>query len=137
MSINALLAGLAIIGLGLIGAGGCAAPKGVMEGKQHQSSARVRCHATGAKLIAPAMTAEAICARFSAAIELAIAAGETLSVDLKFLPNGVVTAIVTRVRAGKTSAPVDFNLAVSDRGFGLRDLDRLAADVAAGLRKTT
>lgn len=135
MPINVLSSGLATIGLGLIGAAGCAAPQGVMTGKQQQSSARIRCHATGTKLVVPAMAPDAICARFSAAIEPAMAPGETLSVALTFRPNGVATAIVTRVAAGKTNAPVDFNLAVSDRTIGLRDLDRLAADVAAALRK--
>ena len=54
------------------------------------------------------MTPEAICARFSAAIRAAAAPGETLSVELKFLPNGVATAIVTRSRAGKAQCASRF-----------------------------
>lgn len=104
-----------------------------MDASPQQS--QVRCSAAGAKLFVPTMNPEAICARFSAAIRVAAAPGETLSVELKFVPNGVATAIVTRTRAGKSRPPVDFNLAVSDRHLGLRDLDRLAADVIAGLRK--
>lgn len=100
-----------------------------------QSSPQVRCAAAGARLFAPATTPEAICARFSSAIRAAAAPGETLTVELRFLPSGVATALVTRIRGGRARPPVDFNLAVSDRGFAFRDLDRLAADVVAGLRK--
>ncbi|THD36162.1 MAG: hypothetical protein E7773_09570 [Sphingomonas sp.] len=131
MSIKALLAGFAAIGLGFAGT----PAEGMMEGYQRPPQTQVRCRATGAKLFVPAMTPEAICARFSAAVAAGLASGESVSVDLKFLPNGVATAVVTRTRAGKASAPVEVNLAVSDRGFGVRDVDRLAANVATALRK--
>jgi hypothetical protein len=130
MTIGDLVAGLGLIGLAFTGS--CASGR-LMENSSQQ--AQVRCSAAGAKVFVPAITPAAICARFSAAIRTAAAPGETLSVELKFLPNGVATAIVTRSRAGKSRPPVDFNLAISDRRIGLRDLDRLAADVVAGLRQ--
>lgn len=102
----------------------------------------IHCTASGAKLLAP-MTEGATCARFVAAYAKASGAKAVMSrsrpsngfvVDLRFLPHGVATAAVTRLRGGRASTPVSFNLSVSDRPFNADDIDQLAATAAAGLR---
>ncbi|MDB5679026.1 hypothetical protein [Sphingomonas bacterium] len=103
----------------------------------------IRCSATGTKLIAPPMTDAEACARFIRAVGTASATpiaaqvsgtiGDGLSVELRFLPQGVAMASVTRVRAGRPQPPMRYELAVSDRGFRAVDIDRLARDVAAGM----
>lgn len=101
----------------------------------------VHCTATGAKLVAP-MSESAICRRFvdayARARGAAVVASEDAPVDglvvaLSFEPKGFASAAVTVMRGGKPSAPVSFNLAVSDRRFAPEDVDRLAADTATGL----
>lgn len=98
--------------------------------------------ATGEKLLAP-MAGSAICMRFIgafsrasgvAASTAANAPADGLVVALHFRPQGVASAEITRMRSGKASAPVSFNLAVSDRRFTGEDVDRLAASAADGLR---
>lgn len=89
----------------------------------------VQCAASGAKLFQPPMSAQAICARFDAALSKARAGATPVTVELRFKPPGVATAVVKQ--AGGTR---EFNLAVSDRAFRAADLDKLATDVAAGLR---
>lgn len=105
----------------------------------------IHCTATGAKLVAP-MTAEGICHRFIAAFARAQGAPASastskpangLTVELRFLPQGVAMASVTPIKAG-TPRPVQrFEMAVSDRAFTPADIDRLAVDAAAGLRPTS
>ena len=86
------------------------------------------CQASGAKHLTPPLSDAAACTRFMAGI--AVIPGLT-SVQLKILPQGVLSAIVTR--AGTSSAPNDYGLAVSDRAMTADDLDRLAGNVVADL----
>ena len=104
---------------------------------------QIRCTASGAKLFAPPMTDADACSRFIRAVGTASATpvaaripatiSDGLTVELRFLPQGVAMASVTRLRAGRPQAPVRFELAVSDRGFHAADLDRLTKDVATGM----
>lgn len=104
---------------------------------------QIRCSATGAKLFAPPMTDADACSRFVRAVGTASATpiatripatiSNGLTVELRFLPQGVAMASVTRMRAGRPQPPMRFELAVSDRGFHAADLDRLARDVAVGM----
>lgn len=87
------------------------------------------CSVSGAKLLAPPLSDRAACARFMAAIA---PAGAVQAVSLKLLPQGVASAAVTHTRAGQTRHDT-FELAVSDRPLAPQDLDKLAADVVAGL----
>lgn len=104
----------------------------------------VQCTATGAKLFTPAMTAADACARFVQALSGAmrapaalVAAGAPpangLVVELRFLPRGMASAKATRLRAGRGQALPFYELAVSDRPFAPRDIDRLATSVAQGM----
>lgn len=131
MSMRALIGGLAVA-LSLAVAQGTG---GAMASKPHTARAQVQCTAAGTKLFSPPLAAAAVCARFTGAVRTGLAPGDSLAIALRFLPNGVATAIVSRSRGGKPQPPVDFNLAVSDRHFTPGDLDRLAADVVAGMRK--
>jgi hypothetical protein len=104
---------------------------------------QIRCSATGAKLFAPPMTDADACSRFIRAVGTASTTpvatripatiSDGLSVELRFLPQGVAMASVTRVRAGRPQPPMRFELAVSDRGFRVADIDKLAHDVATGM----
>ena len=104
----------------------------------------VHCTATGAKALAPAMTAAEACARFvqalsgamRAPVALAAAGGSTsegLVVELAFLPQGIASARVTRLRAGRAQTLPLYELAVSDRQLAARDIDTLATSVAQGM----
>lgn len=102
----------------------------------------VQCSATGAKLLAPAMTAAEACARFVRALSgatgkpatlAAAAPADGLVVELRFLPRGMASARATRLRAGRAQALPLYELAVSDRKFAPRDIDTLAASVAQGV----
>jgi hypothetical protein len=53
------------------------------------------------------------------------------AVQLKILPQGVLSAVVTR--AGVNGSPSDYGLAVMDRAMTGEDLDRLADSVTADL----
>lgn len=102
----------------------------------------IQCSVRGEKFVAP-LTGAAICQRFVAAYARASGSAATarptapadgLVIALNFLPQGVASAQVTRMRGGKPLAPLSFNLAVSDRPFHADDVDRLAASTAQGLR---
>lgn len=102
----------------------------------------IQCSVRGEKLVAP-LSGAAVCQRFVAAYAKAngspavvrtAAPADGLVIALNFLPQGVASAQVTRMRGGKPLAPVSFNLAVSDRPFNADDIDRLAASTAQGLR---
>lgn len=105
----------------------------------------IHCAAAGTKLLAP-LTATAVCQRFVAAYAKAsgsravaspAAPADGLVIALRFLPQGVASAEVTRMRGGKPLASVSYNLAVSDRPFHADDIDRLAVSMAQGLRTPT
>lgn len=105
----------------------------------------IHCAASGTKLLAP-MTEAATCARYIAAYARASGTkavmatsrpADGLDVELRLLAHGVATAVVTPMRGGNPSAPVSFNLAVSDRPLVAEDIDQLAANTAAGLRAAT
>lgn len=103
----------------------------------------IRCSATGAKSFAPPMSDTDACARFVRALGAAsarpIAAPvpttivDGLTVELRFLPQGVASASVTRIRGSRPQPAMKFELAVSDRGLHAADIDKLAHDVAAGM----
>ena len=133
MSRRSRLPGSGLLGAGFIalaGASACAAQPG-------SSAPEIDCTASGAKLFDPPATAEAICERFAAALLSRPLPGGRLTVELHFAANGVATASVSDARDGAALPRSRFELAVSDRGFAARDLDRLAADVAAGLSHGT
>ena len=90
------------------------------------SSPTVQCSAAGAKHFEPAMSEEEICARFATAMREAAPDVGPVSIALEFLPRGMASATVGARR---------FELAVSDRRFSVRDIDRLAKDVVGGLRR--
>lgn len=99
----------------------------------------IQCSVQGEKLLKP-LTADAICQRFvtayarasgAPASKVPAAPADGLVIALRFLPQGVATAELTRMRGGKASPAVSFNLAVSDRPFAAQDIDRLAAEAAA------
>jgi hypothetical protein len=102
---------------------------------------QIRCSATGAKLFGPPITDADACSRFIRAIASATPVAphvpptisNGLTVELRFLRQGVAMASVTRIRAGRPQAPMRFELAVSDRGFRAADIDQLAHDVAQGI----
>ena len=137
MKVKTSLFGIGLAGCGLIallGAKSITTPApGTAPGP---AAVRVECSASGAKLFAPPMTSAAICERFAAALSRAMAADDSLTAELRFLPQGLASATVTHVRAGATGAPSRFELAVSDRAFAASDIDRLAADVTAALHGT-
>lgn len=89
------------------------------------------CSFSGGKLLTPPLSDAAACARFMAAIA---PAGAVRAVSLKLLPQGVASAAVTHTHAGETRHDT-FELAVSDRPLAPQDLDKLAADVVAGLAR--
>jgi len=127
---RAIVAGL---GLGLTltaGAGGAMASKPPVK-----SPAPLKCSTSGAKLFAPTLSPEAICARFAKAMHNAGANTTGLSIELHFLPQGVASAVVSRHIAGKAQPPVTYNMAISDRRFAPGDIDRLAASVAAAIKQ--
>jgi hypothetical protein len=86
------------------------------------------CTASGAKHLTPPLSETAICARFMAAI--AAVPGVT-AVQLRILPQGVLSAVVAR--AGASGSPSDYSLSVMDRAMTGQDLDRLADSVTADL----
>ena len=86
------------------------------------------CTITGAKHLSPTHNEAEACRRFMAGIA---AAPGISGVELRVLPQGVLSAVVTR--AGTAGPPRDFGLAVSDRPLRAEDLDQLAASVLAGL----
>lgn len=130
MSRQTPLLGLGLLGAGLIaltGAGACSAVE------PNAPEPQIDCSANGAKLFAPPTSAEAVCDRFAAALRSRPLPSGRLTVELDFASNGVASARVSVARDGRAAARSRFALAISDRGFALPDLDRLAADVAAGL----
>jgi hypothetical protein len=90
------------------------------------------CTVSGAKFIQPGLDDAAICARFMAAVG---PVSGVQAVALAFLPQGVASAQISHTRAGQAQQQ-SFELAVSDRSLAPSDLDRLAADVVAGLART-
>lgn len=124
---------LRLLGLGLVWMLGAEA----MASAPPSPPVPIRCSASGAKFITPAMSDNAVCAHFIAAIPggraAAVTPGDGLAVELRFLPRGMAMADVTRLEGGKVRHRQRFELAVSDRGFQPRDIDRLAGDVAAGM----
>lgn len=105
----------------------------------------VQCSVAGAKYVAPAMSGAEVCARFGRALGAGLgrpvrlvtaAPADGLAVAIALLPQGVARARVTRLRAGTGQAPRSQELAVSDRRLSGADIDRLAADVAAGMMGT-
>ena len=122
--------GLGMLGaalLSLAGASACAAQR------PSSLASQIDCSTSGAKLFDPAMTAQAICDRFEAALRSRPLPAGPLTVELQFAGNGIASASVSVARDGQDPARSRVELAVSDRGFAERDLDGLAADVAAGL----
>lgn len=133
MVVKTSLFGIGLAGCGLIALLGA---KSITTPPPGPAAVRVECSASGAKLFAPPMTSAAICERFAAALSPVVAADDSLTAELHFLPQGLASATVTHVRAGATGAPSRFELAVSDRAFAASDIDRLAADVTAALHGT-
>ena len=109
--------------IGLAGAGAAEEP--------NPPDLQIDCSASGAKLFAPPTTEEALCARFAAALRSHPLPDRRLTVELRFASHGIASATVSRAPEGRISR---FELAVSDRRFAQRDLDRLAADVVTGLK---
>lgn len=105
----------------------------------------VRCLATGTKYFVPGVSADQVCQRFvqaygrasgTAVSMRAVARGRSgLVVDLGFRPPGIASARVVELRAGKPRLLPLYEMAVSDRKFLTSDIDRLAMDVAAGMRR--
>ena len=105
----------------------------------------VQCTATGVKYFAPGVSPDQVCQRFvqsfgrasgTAVVARAVPPGRNgLAVDLIFLPQGIASARATRVRTGGLQQMPVYQLAVSDRKFLSSDIDRLAMDVAAGMRR--
>ena len=62
------------------------------------------------------------------------AAKAGLAAELNFRPQGLVSAKVTRFRNGLAVSFPLYEMAVSDRKFAAGDIDRLAADVAHGMK---
>ena len=120
---------------GLIGA------NAAMAGTPAVRTMPVHCTVTGAKLLAP-MTGADICVRFVNALGGAMGApaatavavpADGLTVELNFLPQGVASARVTRLRGGRGAALPLYEMAVSDRRFAAQDIDNLAVSVAKGM----
>jgi hypothetical protein len=102
----------------------------------------VQCSAIGLKNLAPATSAPSICAHFVHVLGAATRTPMSLStapprdgltVELRFGPRGMASARVMRWRAGKATPLPVHELAISDRQFGMSDIDTLAGDIARGL----
>ncbi|UVO54904.1 hypothetical protein [Sphingomonas sp. SUN039] len=102
----------------------------------------VMCTASGGKVVALS-DAEA-CARFITALGTAMRQATTISairptdgyaVELRFLPQGIASAKVIRLRRGRAQEMPPFQLAVSDRKMLSSDIDKLAGDAARGIAR--
>lgn len=95
------------------------------------------CTATGAKLLAPATTAEAACARLAAGL---VRAGlrpdrDAIQVALRFETPGIATASVTRIARGRRTQLPDISVAASDAPMAPSTIDLLAREIAGRLAR--
>lgn len=91
------------------------------------------CTAAGTRLLVPAITPEAACARLKAGLGKAGVRG-SIRVQLRFEKPGIATARVTRTgRGGKAVQLPDISVATSDRAMGPSTIDLLAREIAARL----
>lgn len=104
------------------------------------------CRVDGAKLLRPAATAQAACARLQALLGRGLgipvrplanrgAGGDGLHVDLAFRASGIATARATRSRAGLVTSYPEVGIARSDRPLGLDVVDGLARDLVAQIAR--
>lgn len=98
------------------------------------------CSAQGSERLSPPIDAAAACARFSAALDAALAqagasahARDGMAVRLAFRAPGIATALVSIAQPGAPAREFDANLAVSDRPLAPQDIEHLATDVARRL----
>ena len=94
---------------------------------------RFSCTVTGEKMLSPAMTSNAVCARFRAAAAAAIsrmAESDWMRVDVRFAKPGVASAKLTEARNGRTVAHPEISIAVSDRPLDATTVEMLAAELA-------
>jgi len=95
------------------------------------------CTAQGAKLLSPAISGEAACARLAAGLARAgwRRGRDEIRVALRFEKPGIASAAVTRVRGGRAVRLPDISVAVSDRQIEPSTIDLLAREIAARLAK--
>jgi len=127
-------------GLGLL----CLVGAGAITAATPQSTPLlVQCTATGTKFFAPAMSAPEVCARFGRALAAAHPTpvssgrgepGDRLVVQLLFQAHGVASVTAIYLHLGSITPLPVYELATSDRHFSASDIDRLASDVARGLK---
>jgi hypothetical protein len=95
------------------------------------------CSAQGAKLLVPATTPDAACARLKA--ELARAGTRPdrgqVAVVLRFEKPGIASARVTRTSGGRVTELPEISVAISDKAMGPSTIDLLAREIAARLAK--
>jgi hypothetical protein len=122
---------MAISAIGLAGTAGSAAVP-------------VACTASGSKFVA--MSEAQVCTRFVATLGREMRQTTLVSakrpadgyaVELSFLPQGVASAKVSRLRGGRALELPLYQLAVSDRKMLSTDIDKLASDAAHGIAQAT
>jgi len=93
------------------------------------------CTAEGTKLLAPATTPEAACARLKAGLGKAGAGRDRaeIRVALRFGKPGIASARVTRIAGGRATTLPEISVATSDRAMGPSTIDLLAREIAGRL----
>jgi hypothetical protein len=105
------------------------------------------CAVTGGKLLKPAMTADAVCARF--AVPLGAAMGRPLKaardaptdknwirLDIRLSKPGVAAATLTQSKNGQLFRHPEIAVATSDRSLDSSSIDILARDLARMMTST-
>jgi hypothetical protein len=105
------------------------------------------CAVTGGKLLKPAMTTDAVCARFAAPLEAAMGrplktAREGLTdknwirLDVRLSKPGVAAATLTQSKNGRVFKHPEIAVATSDRPLDSSSIDILARDLARMMAST-
>ncbi len=95
------------------------------------------CTAQGTRLLAPATSPEAACARLREGLAKAGVKPERarIEVALRFEKPGIATASVTRIERGRRTQLPDISVAVSDKAIAPSAIDLLAREIAARLAR--